>query len=192
MADFAPAFAALMRFEKWRQTNHPNDLGGLTYAGISKRYHPKWPGWSDIFAAERARGGRPGKTLYNLVIDFYRREFWRPMLCPEVIDQNLATSLLIAAVLMHPTHAAKCLQRALNQCWSGRGPDAPAPLKIDGKLGEKTGKTLDEWTARSKDATFALICAFKVERGLHYIRVVDRKPAQLTHLKGWQRRALTS
>lgn len=47
------------------------DRGKLTYAGISRRYHPHWLGWSVIDL-----GGTPSRDAVDL---FYVQQFWQPL-----------------------------------------------------------------------------------------------------------------
>ena len=41
-------FKWLMKWEGETITNDPRDPGGMTAYGISRRFHPLWPGWALI------------------------------------------------------------------------------------------------------------------------------------------------
>ena len=47
MALFTPAFT-LSKINEGGWVNDPNDIGGETYRGISRKFNPKWNGWSVI------------------------------------------------------------------------------------------------------------------------------------------------
>lgn len=49
----------------------PGDRGKQTYAGISRRYHPNWPGWELV-----DRGQTPPQEM---VQTFYVEQFWIPL-----------------------------------------------------------------------------------------------------------------
>jgi hypothetical protein len=45
MADFAPAFEAMIKAEFGYLLHHvPGDRGGMTYAGIARNMNPSWHG----------------------------------------------------------------------------------------------------------------------------------------------------
>ncbi|NDF50116.1 MAG: surface-binding protein, partial [Betaproteobacteria bacterium] len=49
MADFAPAYEAMIRNEGGYVLHDvPGDRGGQTYAGIARNMNPRWPGWALI------------------------------------------------------------------------------------------------------------------------------------------------
>ena len=47
MADFTKAYALTAAYEGG-YVDDPEDAGGETYRGISRRYHPSWQGWQII------------------------------------------------------------------------------------------------------------------------------------------------
>jgi lysozyme family protein len=56
--------------------NHPYDYGGQTYAGISRKAWPYWPGWKYI---------DEGKDVpEELVEEFYRKKFWDALQCDKL------------------------------------------------------------------------------------------------------------
>ncbi len=84
--------------EEGGYVNHPNDPGGETKFGISKRAYPNL----DIKAL----------TLINAV-DIYQRDYWTPIHGDD-LPPGLDLLLLDTAVNMGPVTAIKLLQRALN------------------------------------------------------------------------------
>lgn len=77
MADFLPAFENVVLNEGgYKLTDIKQDRGGQTYAGISRKFHPHWPGWSYI-----DRGQVPPVSLVRA---FYKEEFWDRLRCDEI------------------------------------------------------------------------------------------------------------
>jgi len=86
MADFLPAFEEVVLNEGgYKLTDIQQDRGGQTYAGISRKFHPHWPGWSYI-----DRGQVPPVSLVRA---FYKDEFWDRLRCDEIEDEGIAQSL---------------------------------------------------------------------------------------------------
>lgn len=84
--------------EEGGYSNHPNDPGGETKYGISKRAYPHL----DIrhLTLERA-------------VDLYQTDYWQPI-HGDQLPNPLALLLLDSAVNMGPKTAIRLLQRALN------------------------------------------------------------------------------
>lgn len=67
--------------------NDPDDRGGETFRGISRRSFPDWPGWALIDRAKR-EGDRSARAINarfvgdmemeGLVARLYRENFWNP------------------------------------------------------------------------------------------------------------------
>jgi lysozyme family protein len=72
---FGRIYEVVMKYEGG-YVNHPNDPGGETYNGISRRAHPNWEGWQFIDQK---------KTVpEDLVRRFYYEKFWKPLRCDEM------------------------------------------------------------------------------------------------------------
>jgi len=84
--------------EEGGYVNHPNDPGGETNFGISKRAYPGL----DIAALTRSNA-----------IDLYRRDYWTPIQGDD-LPPGLDLLLLDTAVNLGVRTAIKLLQRALN------------------------------------------------------------------------------
>ncbi len=68
MSDFPRALGIVLRFEGG-YVNHPQDPGGETKYGISKRAYPDL----DIKALTKAQAG-----------EIYRKDYWEPLRCDEL------------------------------------------------------------------------------------------------------------
>ncbi len=179
-------------------SNRKNDRGGETYKGISRRYHPKWPGWKIIDDAKHRIGGidalkkgdvtpvlgaEAQEELERAVRSFYKEKFWRRIKgdALTMMDDDIAFQVFDATV--NPTDrtsGAKMLQEALNQLGY--------KIAIDGVIGPVTLHTLsyalDEWGRENVREMFRKI------RALHYAREVKHNPHQALFIEGWIKRAL--
>lgn len=87
---------------------------GHTYAGITYKFYPKWPGWPLLFQLARQRfGSRPiprytvfqNAQLERLVAEFYRQEFWVKLMQGDTFkNQTLAN--FIYDFLVHKKYDA--------------------------------------------------------------------------------------
>ena len=142
-------------------TNDPDDPGGETRFGISKRFHP------DV-------------DIANLTIDeakaIYKKEYWDRMGLDPLADVSprMATKVFDTGVNVGQFKASRYLQTALNLC----EPDTHSWLLEDGLIGPKTIAKLvkiGEDVALEKYA--------KVQYG-YYVSLDKPK-----YIKGWTKRA---
>ena len=73
------SFEVCMDFvEAWEggHVKHPNDPGGETYCGISRRRWPNWEGWAEI---DKRKSPVAGDLLIEEVDAFYWEHFWEPI-----------------------------------------------------------------------------------------------------------------
>lgn len=125
MADFAKAHAKTGAHEKgW--VNHPNDKGGETWAGITRRNHPLWAGWIIVDQAKTGLHVGPGavksavldQALANnpavskLTAGFYRAYYWNPLNLDREPSQAIAEKAFDIAVNMGVGAAKKMLAEA--------------------------------------------------------------------------------
>jgi len=131
MAKFEISYNITRRFEGG-YANNPNDKGGETYAGISRKYHPNWIGWPYI-DKQKQFGPIKNNTIFpklnGYVKTFYTREYWDKMYCSR-LEQNLASQLFDYAVNSGKGRAVRTLQAILNQLGES--------LKVDGVIGNNT------------------------------------------------------
>ncbi|MBT3351065.1 MAG: N-acetylmuramidase [Nitrospinaceae bacterium] len=167
MADFDPAFKKTILIEGgYKLHETPGDTGGMTYAGVSRRWHPKWPGWKII-----DKEGSSGPRLAEHVRDFYRAQFWDRMLGDEIKSQEIAESIYDFAV-----NAGKNVGFKLAQLTVGASPD--------GAIGPKTVKLLNVETPEIFDMKFAIA---KVAR---YAAICNGDFSQKKFLLGWLNRTM--
>lgn len=164
MAEFVDAYNHVMDIEKFELTDDPDDNGGLTYAGITRKNFPKWPGWALI--------DRGDAVPERLVSDFYRDEFWLPVSGPQIVNQRIATSLFSFAVHAGVRPAIKRAQEAL--C-----------VPADGIIGGITLFALNTADPALFLARFALAKIAK------YRDICTADPTQKKFLLGWVNRTLS-
>lgn len=189
--NFNEALNHTLRFEGG-YANDPDDSGGETFRGISRRNWPDWPGWQLIDRFNVKENGVITARLINaafandpemeqLAAVFYQRHFWRPFESLEASGRIMA-KLFDTAVNVGVAGAVKMLQRAVNRL----GPISQ--LAVDGAIGPKTRAGFD-LAVSAKDGEARFLRAFCQEQESHYRRIVQRKPSQAKFLNGWLKRA---
>ena len=139
------------------------DPGGATAFGISHRDYP------NLDIRNLTRDG---------AIAIYFRDFWRTGRYAD-LPEAIAVKLFDLSINMGPSHATRCLQRALRAC--------SFPTVEDGDLGDATV------VAATRANGSALLAALKSEAAGYYraIAGVARSGAdgKADFLEGWLRRA---
>lgn len=129
MADFDAAVTKTIRREGGDTlTDDPDDAGGLTRYGISKRAHPEVD---------------PRNLTLEGAREIYRKEYWKGVRGDEITHQVKAELLFDSAVNMGVAQAVKLAQIAI---------DLPA----DGAMGPTTLATLNEADPAAFGAAFML------------------------------------
>lgn len=184
MANFALALKKTLEWEG-NYSLDPNDTGGETWQGVSRKHHPTWAGWDIIDSLKGLRNFPlcllPSYSLKAEVEDLYRREYWNVLKCDDIEHQGLAEKLFDIAVNMGIGRAVKFLQQAINTV------EERVSLFEDGVLGAKTLLKLKEFVL--EDKCERLIATIRVLQANKYERIVAKDPTQQRFLKGWLRRA---
>lgn len=106
MADFSKALAKVLRREGG-YVDDPNDKGGETYKGISRRAHPNSYMWVLIDKYKKDCGGATNqfktklakdKTITNEVNIIYKSKYWNTFKLDLVLSQGLAEQIFDDAV----------------------------------------------------------------------------------------------
>lgn len=130
MANFKIAFRKTCKLEG-EYANDPDDTGGETYKGISRKHHPTWNGWKiiDKLKQEHPRGFKTklkgNSELQAMVDDFYKRNYWNHLHLDDLANQELANQIFDTAVNCGIKPAVKIIQKVLG-------------IPADGKLGPVT------------------------------------------------------
>lgn len=161
MADFAAAVEFVLQNEGG-YINDPQDPGGETNFGISRRQYPLL----DIKNLTRQEA-----------IAIYERDYWE---FGELASQRLATKMLDIYVNLPPSHAIRLLQLALR-------PMTAKSILADGSLGPETIAAANE--ACVFDET-GLLEQLKFQLVRYYCQELRTNPAQERFLDGHLLRAV--
>jgi lysozyme family protein len=181
MAELSKALSRVLGFEQG-YVNDPDDPGGETYDGISRRYHPEWPGWKLLDSTRDKESLR--EKLQPLVDDFYRAEFWNHFQGDLIRVQAVADELMDAAVNTGINQGVEFLQAALNVL-NRQGTIYPN-LVVDGQIGVKTISAVAWYAApgREKDAA-ALVKVQNILQGAYYIEKMKANEVKEKYARGW-------
>ena len=125
MAKFIDAYKKVLNNEGI-YSNDPDDAGGETYKGISRKANPNWDGWISIDAIKKAHPttfkGILKKTpeLEKKVQDLYKDKYWDCFELDDVPSQLVAEQMFDTAVNQGQTAAIKFAQRVLDLRETGK------------------------------------------------------------------------
>lgn len=170
MVEFEKALKKLLIHEG-AYSNNPNDNGGETFCGISRRWFPRWAGWPMVDSVEDKTSlmGIPG--LQDAVGGFYYSYFWHKIKCDGVNDSLIAEMLFITSVNVGKKVAIKKMQRILK-------------VKADGLVGNITLGALNSMDVDK------FVYQFTLEMVDFYMQVSAKGNNHL-FLKGWLNRAMS-
>lgn len=140
--------------------NNPNDPGGETKFGISKKQYPDL----DIEKLEE-------EDAFKI----YRDDYWDRYNISMIGDSYLAYKVLDMSVNLGPTTAVRLLQEALNILGSD--------LDVDGFIGPKT---LKEVNSIEPLLTLNVLRLLQQKR---YLYLIVYNPKLKEFLKGWMKRS---
>lgn len=125
MAKFIDAYKKVLNNEGI-YSNDPDDAGGETYKGISRKANPNWDGWISIDAIKKAHPttfkGILKKTpeLEKKVQELYKDKYWDCFELDDVSSQLVAEQMFDTAVNQGQTAAIKFAQRVLDLRETGK------------------------------------------------------------------------
>ena len=162
--------------------NDPDDSGGMTMMGITRRWFPDDPIWQ-VIDPILDKGGDPNDAMDQLrphVKEFYRREFWDKANCahlPPGLDVQHFDFVVNAGKA-----ATKALQSIANTfCQDVLG----GLIDEDGLRGPTTTKAAKALGNLDEDWYRVLVAAYKCLQGMHYINLCKAKPSQKKFIRGW-------
>ena len=182
MADFLTAYQIVKKIEGG-YANDKDDRGGETYKGISRVNFPNWKGWPVIDAMKRQTKRfeallEKNHKLQDLVLDFYKVEFWDELRLDKVNNQTIANELFDTGVNMGTGTAAIFLQKTLNVL-NNNGQGYP-DIKEDAKVGPLTLGYLNKHK-RPGDVLKLLNCL----QGARYVDIARARPANEKFMQSW-------
>lgn len=140
--------------------NNPNDPGGETRWGISKRSYPNL----DIKSLTREQA-----------IEIYRRDWWDRLRLGEIQDPDVATKVLDLSVNVGAKTGIMLLQRALAA--------AGKPVSVDGVMGPQTIAAVNAADPRM------VLAALRSEAAGHYRLLIAKNSKLAVFERGWLNRA---
>lgn len=165
MGNFETAYAKTAQWEGY-YSNRKADRGGITYAGISRKYHPNWPGW-EIVDRKPRKHNEHIVELDIMVRNFYKRYFWDLIRASEICNDKVAGFLYDFYVHSGP-NASKAVQKIVG-------------VPVDGIIGPKTIQAINNYEN-------GLFQKLKMERIAFVNGIVARDPGQADNLGGWLNR----
>ncbi len=179
-------------------TDHPSDLGGPTFAGVSFHWFYRWTvntkGDEAIHNKEDALdwfkelAQIKDTEFIDLIYEFYYAEFIKPLQLDR-IHPHLHKPLFSCAINIDPRDCIRLLQSTLN-----KNATISNTLLIDGIIGVYTITKLQDYIEITSDTNFhkeqcrRLTNSFCHLWMLHYANLVKKVPRQADNLKGWTNR----
>jgi len=187
MANFNEAYNITLGHEG-SYDNDPDDVGGETYKGVARRYHPDWEGWQ-IIDSYKSDSNFPSildndTALQSLIRTFYKQHYWNLFWGDEIPDQQLANELFDTGVNMGVGRAVKYLQQGLNLL--NRNQKNYPDIADDGSFGKNTMKALNSYL--DIDEVSYLYKIINILQGMHYIEYMTKSPTQEKYARGWLNR----
>lgn len=125
MADFDKEFEKVVLAEGG-YCNDPDDTGGETYVGISRKYNPNWSGWP-IIDAEKKNGLKnitarlkKNKELNNKLKLVYKQKYWDVLDLDDIPSQKIAHQLFDTCVNCGKVTAIRIAQQVIGMTVTGK------------------------------------------------------------------------
>lgn len=153
--------------------NHPNDRGGETFRGISRKNWPGWAGWPIVDKVKLVHPSDYSKVLYrdehlkDLVVDFYRRNFW-----DAIHGDELPGKIAVAALDMAVHSGAKTAIRQLQVVLG---------VTVDGEVGPKT-------VAAAHAGSEPTLISYLAARAVYLNNIMLNHPGQSGWSMNWFKR----
>lgn len=166
MAEFGKIIG-FVRQHEGGYVNDPNDAGGETYCGISRKHNPTWKGWVAVDARKPLRYNAVIKdaALETLINDHYQSAYWQAIGGNEIKSQAVANMVFDWQVNSGDA-STKALQRIVG-------------VYPDGIVGPRTIAAVNAMPAD------LLLVKLRQYRTDFYKELARRKPTNQRYLKGW-------
>lgn len=126
MANFDKEFDELILAEGG-YVDDPDDAGGETYLGISRKANPKWDGWAKIDAIKKKYGTKnitsrlkQDDKLTESAKLRYKDKYWDVMELDDIPSQGIAHQLFDTCVNCGKTTAIRIAQQVLMMTVTGK------------------------------------------------------------------------
>lgn len=167
--------------------NDPDDLGGETFAGISRKYYPKWEGWQIIDSLKEDyqtdsihfKDHLTSNNIYNYVISFYKNNFWDVLQLAKINNKKISMKIFEMSVNLGIPRSVSIVQSCLNIMNN----DIYDQIKVDNIIGPLTINLINEVSKKNK--TSLLLKLLTIQQGYIYMKLVQNNPTQKVNLEGW-------
>lgn len=107
--------------------NDPDDAGGETYLGISRKSNKNWTGWKIIDNIKKQYGTKnitaklkKDNTLNNTAKLLYKRNYWDTLKLDDIPSQDIAHQLFDTCVNCGKTTAIRIAQQIIGMTITGK------------------------------------------------------------------------
>lgn len=168
--DYHLIFEHLKEFEG-HYVNDPDDLGGETYMGITRKNHPDFKIWNklDTLTYKEKRSYRATEEEIEDIKSLYYVRYWMGYRCNAINNPGLRC-MLFDFVVGSGRYGVMELQKVLG-------------VSVDGKIGNMT-----IGMANSKGSRNDILLQYKNNRDAYYHRI-SRYKNNKKYLRGWLRRS---
>jgi len=183
---YLKVYLETMKFEG-AYSNDPNDRGGETYCGISRKHNPDWKGW--ILIDKRRDWIDFPKCLdknfsIKLEVSSFYKKYWNQIKGDKISSFEVARELFDTGVNQGAKTAVKYLQQSLNLL--NRQEKLYKNIKEDGLIGKKTISTLNLYL--KNDSASMLVLWMNVFQGMRYVDIIRKDETQEKYARGWAKR----
>lgn len=187
MSDFEEAYDITLGNEGGYD-NDPDDAGGETYKGLTRKYESDWDGWEIIDAAKNEpnfpKNLETNEELQASIRTLYKKKYWDAFWGDQIPNQKIANELFDSGVNMGTGRVIKFLQTGLNVL-NKNGKLYP-DIEEDGGFGTNTLNALKSYL--KTDTASLLYKVMNVLQGMHYIEYAKKDPIQEKYMRGWMGR----
>ncbi|MEL7499276.1 MAG: glycosyl hydrolase 108 family protein [Planctomycetota bacterium] len=190
-ADFEIAYGETELFEGG-YVNDPDDKGGETHRGVTRRFHPKWPGWKIIdqiksdFPDDFVRRINDNQKLVELSKTLYRDKYWAPIQGDQFTNQLLANKVFDTGVNQGVATSVRYLQDGLNLL--NRNQKNYDDIKVDGKMGSSTLTAMSAFLKLEKGQPDYLLKLLNLMQAWKYVELMKADKSQEKFARGWLNR----
>lgn len=126
MAQFDSEFDKLILAEGG-YVNDPDDAGGETYLGISRKANPNWSGWKTIDSIKKQYGTKnitsrlkSNKDLTDKAKILYKDKYWDVFDLDDIPSQDIAHQMFDTAVNCGTSRAVTIAQQVIGMTVTGK------------------------------------------------------------------------
>ncbi|MBO9671975.1 MAG: hypothetical protein J7577_00915 [Sphingobacteriaceae bacterium] len=184
MASFDVAYKITLGHEGG-YVNDPDDTGGETIFGVTRRDWPKSPIWPRVDLLKKQYGLSKAIPIMNSdaqllawAKDLFKKNYWDVNNLDRVSNQSIANEVFDTGVNMGIGTAARFLQRGLNA--TNRNQVLYKDVAVDGAIGNGTLAVLN-----SHPNTPLLYKVLNVLQGARYIDIMESNSKQEKFAVSW-------